>query len=85
MLGIDIFISYRRSDRPTAAKEIADVFAEAFGADEVFFDQQTELGIEYPDYIRANLRLAKVVLVIVAIVLLIGLTAFVLGIVTVLL
>lgn len=36
--GLNVFVSYRRSDSPSAARQIADALKARFGPDSVFFD-----------------------------------------------
>ena len=36
--GPTVFVSYRRSDSPSAARQVADALRARFGAEQVFFD-----------------------------------------------
>ena len=61
-----IFISYRREDTLSATGRLAETFATAFGAGEVFRDLQAiEAGTDFRRSLAEGLRAARVVIVVI--------------------
>jgi hypothetical protein len=64
--GPTVFISYRRSDSPSAARQIADVLRARFGADDVFFDtRDLRPGTDWHRDIEDRVRAADVVVAVI--------------------
>jgi hypothetical protein len=65
-IGPTIFVSYRRSDSPSAARQIAEALKSRFGADGVFFDtRDLRPGTEWHRDITDRVRTADVVVVVI--------------------
>jgi hypothetical protein len=64
--GPTVFVSYRRSDSPSAARQIADALRARFGADGVFFDtRDLRPGTDWHRDIEDRVRAADVVVVVI--------------------
>jgi hypothetical protein len=60
------FVSYRRSDSPSAAGRLAAAFKDSFGADRVFFDvDDLQLGSSWPEELQARVGRANVLLAVI--------------------
>lgn len=60
-----IFISYRHDPHSFSAAAIADRLKAYFGSAQVFLDHHMQSGLRYPDELRAKLKAADVVLVVI--------------------
>lgn len=61
-----LFLSYRRSDAQSAARQLAEALERRLGDDSVFFDvADLELGDEWLEKIRDNVEAADVVLAVI--------------------
>lgn len=64
--GLSVFVSYRRSDSPSAARQIADALRERFGAERVFFDSRDlEPGTDWHRAIEDRVRAADVTVAVI--------------------
>jgi TIR domain/SIR2-like domain len=64
--GLTVFVSYRRSDSPSAARQIADALRARFGADSVFFDtRDLRPGTDWHRDIEDRVRAADVVVAVI--------------------
>ena len=53
------FVNYRRSDSPSAARDVARAFQESFGRDRVFFDvENLEVGSSWPHELNERIPLS---------------------------
>ena len=63
---MQVFISYRRSDAPSAARHLAEALKLRFGPDDVFFDtSDITAGVEWRRDTIRRLRAADVVLAVI--------------------
>jgi hypothetical protein len=61
-----VFVSYRRSDSPSAARQIADALRARFGSERVFFDTRDLLpGTDWHRDIEARVRGADIVVAVI--------------------
>jgi hypothetical protein len=61
-----VFVSYRRSDSPSAARQIADALKQRFGADRVFFDtRDLRPGTDWLQDIEDRVRAADVIVAVI--------------------
>jgi len=61
-----VFVSYRRSDSPSAARQIADALKERFGPDRVFFDtRDLHAGADWLKDIEDRVRAADVIVAVI--------------------
>ena len=61
-----VFVSYRRSDSPSAARQIADALRARFGADGVFFDtRDLRPGTDWHREIEDRVRAADVIVAVI--------------------
>lgn len=64
--GRTVFVSYRRSDSPAAARQIADALKARFGAESVFFDtRDLRPGTEWHRDIEERVRASEVVVAVI--------------------
>jgi hypothetical protein len=64
--GPVVFVSYRRSDSPAAARQVADALKARFGADKVFFDtRDLRPGSDWHRDIEERVRASQVVVVVI--------------------
>jgi TIR domain len=64
--GINIFISYRRSDSNQAAGRIFDLLKERYGEDQIFFDVDSiPIGVHFAEHISKTLILCAAVLAVI--------------------
>lgn len=64
--GPTVFVSYRRSDSPSAARQIADALKARFGADSVFFDtRDLAAGTDWHRDIEARVRSSDVIVAVI--------------------
>src|SRR3954471_8146665 len=64
--GPTVFVSYRRSDSPSAARQIADALRARFGPERVFFDtRDLRPGTDWHRDIEDRVRAADVVLAVI--------------------
>jgi hypothetical protein len=64
--GPTVFVSYRRSDSPSAARQIADALRARFGADNVFFDtRDLRPGTDWHRDIEEHVRASEVVVAVI--------------------
>jgi SIR2-like domain/TIR domain len=60
------FVSYRRSDSPSAARQIADALKQRLGGEQVFFDtQDLQAGLDWHAAIEARVGQAEVVVAVI--------------------
>ena len=63
---MNIFISYRRTDAPSASRAVADALRRRFGAEEVFLDtQDVHAGDEWRDDVVRRVSAADVVIAVI--------------------
>lgn len=63
---MNIFISYRRTDAPSASRAVADALRRRFGAEEVFLDtQDVHAGDEWRDDVVRRVAAADVVIAVI--------------------
>jgi TIR domain/SIR2-like domain len=64
--GPTVFVSYRRSDSPSAARQIADALKARFGADNVFFDtRDLAAGTDWHRDIEERVRASDVIVAVI--------------------
>jgi hypothetical protein len=64
--GPTVFVSYRRSDSPSAARQIADALKARFGADSVFFDtRDLRPGTDWHRDIEEHVQASQVVVAVI--------------------
>jgi hypothetical protein len=64
--GPTVFVSYRRSDRPSAARQVADALRARFGSERVFFDTRDLVpGTDWHRDIEDRVRAADVVVAVI--------------------
>jgi len=64
--GPTVFVSYRRSDSPSAARQIADALRARFGAESVFFDtRDLQPGTDWHRDIEDRVRAADVIVAVI--------------------
>ena len=64
--GPTVFVSYRRSDSPSAARQIAEALRARFGAERVFFDtRDLQPGTDWHQDIEDRVRAADIVVAVI--------------------
>ena len=65
--GPTVFVSYRRSDSPSAARQIADALRARFGAESVFFDtRDLQPGTDWHRDIEDRVRASDVIVAVIS-------------------